>query len=142
MAERYAEFRSVNRRTFPRYQYRAGITVKPTNDIQSPLWDTGISQNLSLDGISILHSKILVPGELVYLTIPLFDTERELVLSGSVEWVSVDDLYEDSPYWIKAGIMFSEMGNEKKKILLNTIGDRPIETEHHTKSANKIDFVM
>ncbi len=139
----YSEARIINRRTYPRYHYRAGINIKSTNGETYYTWDPGISQNLSLDGISILHSKILVPGEIVFLAIPLFGSEREILLSGSVEWVAVDDLYDDSPYWVKAGIMFSDMSKDKRQTLAKTLLNRPVENYLSSKkAARKIDFVM
>ena len=51
-----------NRRNYPRYDFRAGITIK-AKDPDSITWYSGVSQNLSQTGISILHSKILIPEE-------------------------------------------------------------------------------
>lgn len=132
-----------NKRTFPRYDFRAGISIRPTEDSPDTEWAGCISQNLSMDGINILYSKILVPGDTVYITIPMFEEGKQIVVSGSVEWVGVDDLWDDSPYWVKAGIMFSDMAMKKKKALTKVLLDRRvIAPVASRKPANKIDFIM
>ena len=142
MSAKYLEPETRNRRLFPRYDFRVEISIKSI-DPRITAWDTGVSQNLSEDGISLLHSRILLPNEPVYLTVPLFSSHERLILKGSVAWIGIDDLYEDSPYWVKAGIRFDEMGFEQKHALHTAISERIVALPAETrKSPYRIDFVM
>jgi hypothetical protein len=138
---RYSETDFGGRRHSPRFNFRAGITLKAC-DPQVKMWDAGISQNLSQDGMSILHSKILTPGDDVYIDIPKFDEDNHLIIAGKVTWVGVDDLYGDSPYWVRAGIMFGELNQDQKESLLTVLSDRKIDGPIFVRRASKIDFVM
>ena len=142
MSEKYLEPGIWNKRTYPRYDYRAGISIK-SNDPGTRDWDAGITQNLSQDGMSILHSKVLIPGETVLITLPLFPSKQTLILSGEVQWIGVDDLFDDGPYWVKAGIKFHDLDFAQREIILSALTDR--KAENHIifkKVAGRIDFVM
>lgn len=142
MAQSDYQFKIRNKRIYPRYEYRVGIAIK-SFDPDAKDWENGVSQNVSQDGIYLLHSRLLVPGEKVYIRIKLFPREEEITVSGTVSWVGFDELYEDSPFWVKAGIAFHEMNTKDRLNLIEAISDRKIADGLSVlKISNKIDFVM
>jgi len=142
MLEKYEQNPMSDRRISPRYDFRVGLSIKPADE-GIKIWESGISQNLSQDGISILHSKILIPGEQIYVTIPLFSYEKRITLTGSVAWVRVDDLYEDSRYWVHAGISFQELTQEEHKSIKALLAARKAQDIlAPRKPTDRIDYVM
>ena len=142
MAERISRVRITNKRLCPRYDYRAGISIK--SDLsEADDWSPAISQNLSRSGIYILHSRILVPEEPVSIKIPLFKTSEMMTIRGFVSWVGIDDMFEDSPFWVTAGIHFDRLKHSATKTIESALSDRKLLDGIPVKSvANKIDFVM
>ena len=66
-----------------------------------------------------------------------------MTIKGTVAWVGVDDLYDDSPFWVKAGIKFNNLGMDTRETIINTISNRKSEDGPIIKkAASRIDFVM
>jgi len=141
MAERFLRRKITNKRLFPRYDFRVGISIKNQSD--EIIWNPAISQNLSESGIHILHSRILVPDEPISIKIPLFAKSEMMSVKGYVSWVGIDDLFEDSPFWVTAGIKFENVKRSQQKSLAYTLANRTLLHSSPVRNvANKIDFVM
>ena len=111
-AERYTVKSTIT------YQARLGESPGPQGNFNSD--DTlrhGLTCDLSLRGVSIFSTNILEIGEALSMNLLNPINGVGTPVNGKVVWIAVDDLYGDSPYWVRAGIAFEKLNPPQRKAI-------------------------
>ncbi len=104
-----------------------------------------ICQNISRDGLHLMTASSLREKEPVDLWILNPETDQLINLEGEVAWVAVDDLYGDSPYWVRAGIRLTyadKTHKEKWQDLLKKRGVKPLTSDEKPDDEGRVSFVL
>ena len=96
-----------NTRQAVRYPIKLSICLKRQQD-PLPL-SSAISYDMSFTGLSVLSSQILCVHERISLWTLDAAGKDVIKLRGDIIWSSIEDIYEDNRYWVKAGIAFRPM---------------------------------
>ncbi len=116
-----------------RFQVKSSISFKSVTDPTNQIY-TGLLHDLNHKGMSIFSANILREGEKIRLWL-LNPQDLELTrLDGSVVWVGVDEIYGDSPYWVRAGICFETLMEPQKEAISRLLpADAADEQSHKVK---------
>jgi hypothetical protein len=107
---------SGNVRQGERYAVKRSISFVRNGDPQQRIC-SGLTLDLSRHGCCLFSSTTLQESEWLRLWFLVNDSQDLLSLDAKVTWVSVDDLYGDSPYWVRAGLEFTELRDFEKQSL-------------------------
>jgi hypothetical protein len=113
---------SQERRRELRVPLRTAISYR-NYDSQGKI-KNAINQNISTTGLHLLSASPLRTEERVDLWILDPETDRLINLEGEVVWVAIDDLYGDSPYWVRAGVRFTYGETEQVDLLRGLVKKR------------------
>ncbi len=136
---REAEF--LNRRADRRVPFRN--VIRFVSDPKRPLrLRKGITQNLSLRGVSMLSSSILESVKPFEIWLPL-DEEEMVSALAKLAWVSLEDNLGDSPYWIRGGLALTFRLKRDHDMVLDLISDRSkADIVEREESRHKIGFAI
>lgn len=103
-----------------------------------------INQNVSCGGLHLLSASPLRTQERIDLWILDPETDKLINLEGEVAWVAIDDLYGDSPYWVKAGVRFTYGETEQVDRLRHLVKKRGATflTAEEKKKQSRISFAI
>lgn len=136
------------RRREPRVELRTAVSYR---NFDSPgKIKNAICQDISGKGINLLSASSLREKEAIDLWVLNPETDQLINIEGNVAWVAVDDLYGDSPYWVRAGVCFtaaSQAQLEQWHKLLKKRGIDPaatttIVTTETEKDDERISFLI
>lgn len=114
-----------NVRSHPRHIIKTLVRLQKAITGDSRI-STALSLDMSIQGISLLSSSLLQVGEQV--TLWLCDqNEQELIrLQAEVMWTEIDELYGDSPYWLRTGLKFHETDATTRSALSRYLPAAPV----------------
>ena len=120
----------LNRRANLRVNFRSAVRFAPNPDRPLRL-EQGVTQDVSMRGISLLTATIPQKEKPFHLWIPMGDDD---VISATAHcsWFEVEDCLGDSPYWIRAGLT----------ILIDRKDDRKMYADMILNKANSKRFAL
>jgi hypothetical protein len=102
----------------------------------------GLTQDLSLKGVQLLTSVVPEPEKPFDIWIPVDDHEV-VAARGRVVWMSIEDTYADSPYWLRVGVNLTFRDRVSRDLLAGTIARKTdVELAQKTQESSKVGFVF
>jgi hypothetical protein len=114
-----------NARYGERFSIKCAASFKKPVDHFNRIY-SAITLDLNLTGACLFTSNLLQPGESLRLWLLHADAAELTSLDAQVVWTTIDDLYGDSAYWIKAGIRFVNLNEEQRSGLQRLLPSQPL----------------
>ena len=114
-----------NSRRSERHSMKALISFKKENDFHDRIF-SGLTLDIGIRGSCIFSPTTLESGDKLTLWLLHGENSDLIHLTAQVIWVAIDDLYGDSPYWLRAGIQFDQPNDESRKALSHYLPPAPV----------------
>ena len=101
-----------NTRAAERFPVKASVSFR--TDVNSNKLHQGLVMDIGFLGICIFSPTLLEVGKPMRLWVMNPNSADLTKIDGTVAWVSLEDTYGDSPYWVKAGISFNSLNEAQK----------------------------
>lgn len=100
-----------NARHGERFTLKSVVCFKKLADPYSRI-HSGLTLDISQRGICLFSPTLLEEGDSIRLWLLHPNGDQLTCVQGRIAWTAIDDLYGDSPYWVRAGIAFSNLNDE------------------------------
>jgi hypothetical protein len=131
----------LNRRSGVRVDFRSSIRFQPDPSRRFRLAQA-VTQNLSLRGMQVLSPTIFDQKKKFEVWIPL---EGVMVVPAmaKTEWMSVEDTFGDSAYWIVGGLSLTFRNDEERRLYAETILKHAnLDRVRKEQETSKVGFVF
>lgn len=114
-----------NARHGQRFPVKCLLSFKKHTDHYTRIY-SALTIDLNLNGVSLFSSHIVEVGDNLRLWLLNGDQAQIICVDAQVKWTTIDDLYGDSAYWMRAGLKFVNVTADQERQLRQILPNVPI----------------